>query len=98
MFLLVILASIALVHAQGPYHHAQPYDFGYAIRDHHSHQYRQEAGNGVGGVVGSYGYIDGRGNIQQTSYGVGSGHAGPFYGYGVGGYDLGYGGYGVYGL
>ncbi|GBN02683.1 hypothetical protein AVEN_22159-1 [Araneus ventricosus] len=105
MFLLVILACIALANAQGSYHHAQPYDFGYAIRDHHSRQYRQEAGNGVGAVVGSYGYVDGRGNIQYNNYGVGAGYGVPVYGgygLGYGGYGLGYGGYGlgygVYGL
>ncbi|GBN78610.1 hypothetical protein AVEN_7288-1 [Araneus ventricosus] len=92
MFLLVILACIALAHGSYPY--AQPYDFGYAIRDHHSHQYRQEAGNGLGAVTGRYGYVDGRGNYLYNNYGVGAGYGVPVYG----GYGLGYGGYGVYGL
>ncbi|GFX58499.1 cuticle protein 16.8 [Trichonephila clavipes] len=42
---------------------SQPYKFRYGIKDHFSNQYRQEAGNGVGGVVGSYGggFTDARG-------------------------------------
>ncbi|GBO26970.1 hypothetical protein AVEN_123301-1 [Araneus ventricosus] len=102
MFLLVILACIALANAHGSYPHVQPYRFGYAIRDHHSRQYREEAGNGVGAVAGSYGYVDGRGNFQYNNYGVGAGYGFPVYGYGISGYGLGYGdyglGYGVYGL
>ncbi|GBO46591.1 hypothetical protein AVEN_177715-1, partial [Araneus ventricosus] len=91
MFLLVILACIALANAHGSYPHAQPYDFGYAIRDHHSHQYRQEAGNGLGAVTGRYGYVDGRGTVLYNNYGVGAGYGVPIYG----GYGLGYGGYGL---
>ncbi|GBN02682.1 hypothetical protein AVEN_22158-1 [Araneus ventricosus] len=60
-----------------------------------SKQYREEAGNGVGAVAGSYGYVDGRGNIQYNNYGVGAGYGVPVYGYGIGGYGLGYGGYGL---
>ncbi|GBM05768.1 hypothetical protein AVEN_30664-1 [Araneus ventricosus] len=59
------------------YPHAQPYRFGYTIRDHHSRQYREEAGNGVGAVAGSYGYVDGRGNFQYNNYGVGAGYGVP---------------------
>ncbi|KAF8773320.1 Cuticle protein 10.9 like protein [Argiope bruennichi] len=48
--------------------HAQPYNFGYAIRDHTSDQYRQEKGNGLGGVVGSYGFKDARGIVRNVNY------------------------------
>ncbi|CAL1284974.1 unnamed protein product, partial [Larinioides sclopetarius] len=46
----------------------QPYDFGYSVRDHHSEQHRQEAGNGHGAVVGSYGFKDARGIARQVNY------------------------------
>ncbi|GBN89822.1 hypothetical protein AVEN_198220-1 [Araneus ventricosus] len=77
-----------------PYYHAQPSGFGYAIRDHHRHRYRQEAGNGFGGLARNYGYADGRGNIQQASYGVSDRLVDPVIGYGNGGYGQGYGGNG----
>ncbi|GFR31200.1 cuticle protein 16.8, partial [Trichonephila clavata] len=46
----------------------QPYEFGYGINDHFSNQYRQEAGNGLGGVVGSYGFTDARGIARRVNY------------------------------
>ncbi|PRD37904.1 UNVERIFIED_CONTAM: hypothetical protein NCL1_04762 [Trichonephila clavipes] len=57
MFFLAILSCIALTQASVPLaiYRSQPYKFRYGIKDHFSNQYRQEAGNGVGGVVGSYG-------------------------------------------
>ncbi|XP_055949094.1 adult-specific rigid cuticular protein 15.5-like [Argiope bruennichi] len=72
MFCLVVLSCVALSQASqflSPIlPHAQPYNFGYAIRDHTSDQYRQEKGNGLGGVVGSYGFKDARGIIRNVNY------------------------------
>ncbi|KAF8773347.1 hypothetical protein HNY73_016018 [Argiope bruennichi] len=93
MFPLVVFACIALSLAQGSFLPAQPYDYGYAVRDPFSHQYKQEAGNGVGGVVGSYGSVDAGGNIQYRNYASGAGY--PIYGYGLNGYGLRYDGYGL---
>ncbi|XP_055951192.1 cuticle protein 10.9-like [Argiope bruennichi] len=72
MFFLVVLSCVALSQAsqilQPILHHAQPYNFGYAIRDHTSDQYRQEKGNGLGAVVGSYGFKDARGIFRNVNY------------------------------
>ncbi|GFX58496.1 cuticle protein 16.8 [Trichonephila clavipes] len=71
MFLVAILSCIAFaagsiipLEVYGP----QPYEFGYAVNDHFSDQYRQEAGNGAGGVVGSYGFTDARGIARRVNY------------------------------
>ncbi|KAF8773326.1 Cuticle protein 10.9 like protein [Argiope bruennichi] len=67
MFAFVILACIVL--AQGDiYRHPYPYDFGYSVKDHTSDQYRQEKGNGLGAVVGSYGFKDARGIFRNVNY------------------------------
>ncbi|GBO20189.1 hypothetical protein AVEN_271183-1 [Araneus ventricosus] len=71
MFLLVALSCIVLAQAQYHvdfHHHSQPYAFGYSVRDHHSAQHRQEASNGHGAVVGSYGITDSRGIARQVNY------------------------------
>ncbi|KAF8773323.1 Cuticle protein 10.9 like protein [Argiope bruennichi] len=72
MFFLVVLSCVALSQASQIFpailRHAQPYNFGYAIRDHTSDQYRQEKGNGLGGVVGSYGFKDARGIVRNVNY------------------------------
>ncbi|XP_055949060.1 cuticle protein 10.9-like [Argiope bruennichi] len=72
MFFLVVLSCVALSQAsqilQPILYHAQPYNFGYAIKDHTSDQYRQEKGNGLGGVVGSYGFKDARGIFRNVNY------------------------------
>ncbi|KAF8773318.1 adult-specific rigid cuticular protein 15.5-like [Argiope bruennichi] len=72
MLCLVVLSCVALSQASqilpAILPHAQPYNFGYAIRDHTSDQYRQEKGNGLGGVVGSYGFKDARGIFRNVNY------------------------------
>ncbi|GIY57167.1 uncharacterized protein CDAR_224971 [Caerostris darwini] len=75
MLFIVILSIIALAHGSViqhivpvPHHAPQPYKFGYSIKDHHGEQHRQEAGNGVGAVVGNYGFTDDRGIARQVNY------------------------------
>ncbi|GFR24579.1 cuticle protein 16.8 [Trichonephila clavata] len=70
MFLVAVLSCVALVQASIPVevHHPQPYKFGYSVKDHHSEQHREEAGNGAGGVVGSYGFTDARGIARKVNY------------------------------
>ncbi|GFU26905.1 cuticle protein 16.8 [Trichonephila clavipes] len=70
MFLVAALSCVALVQASIPIeiHHPQPYKFGYSVKDHHGEQHREEAGNGAGGVVGSYGFTDARGIARQVNY------------------------------
>ncbi|GFY77245.1 cuticle protein 16.8 [Trichonephila inaurata madagascariensis] len=70
MFLAAVLSCVALAQASIPIevHHPQPYKFGYSVKDHHSEQHREEAGNGAGGVVGNYGFTDARGIARQVNY------------------------------
>ncbi|GFY56410.1 cuticle protein 16.8 [Trichonephila inaurata madagascariensis] len=70
MFFIAIFSCIALTQASVPLniYRPQPYQFGYGINDHFSNQFRQEAGNGAGGVVGSYGFTDARGIARQVNY------------------------------
>ncbi|GFY73267.1 cuticle protein 16.8 [Trichonephila inaurata madagascariensis] len=71
MFFAAIISCIALVQASiipVEVHHPQPYKFGYSVKDHHSEQHREEAGNGAGGVVGNYGFTDARGIARQVNY------------------------------
>ncbi|PRD37903.1 UNVERIFIED_CONTAM: Cuticle protein 16.8 [Trichonephila clavipes] len=70
MFLIAIFSCIALAQASIPLpiYGPQPYQFGYAVNDHFSDQYRQETGNGAGGVVGSYGFTDARGIARRVNY------------------------------
>ncbi|GFR24578.1 cuticle protein 16.8 [Trichonephila clavata] len=71
MFFAAIISCIALVQASiipVEVHHPQPYKFGYSVKDHHGEQHREEAGNGAGGVVGSYGFTDDRGVARQVNY------------------------------
>ncbi|CAL1288793.1 unnamed protein product [Larinioides sclopetarius] len=49
-------------------HHPQPYKFGYSVKDHHGEQHREESGDGVGSVVGNYGFTDDRGIARQVNY------------------------------
>ncbi|KFM71766.1 Cuticle protein 16.8, partial [Stegodyphus mimosarum] len=67
-FIIVIVATAAFAWV-APIHHApQPYKFGYNIKDHHSQQHREEVGDGVSGVKGSYGFTDARGIHRQVNY------------------------------
>ncbi|GFX58515.1 cuticle protein 16.8 [Trichonephila clavipes] len=71
MFIFAVLSCVAVAQAQllhHDVHHHQPYKFGYSVKDHHSEQHREEAGNGAGGVVGSYGFTDARGIARQVNY------------------------------
>ncbi|GFU26904.1 cuticle protein 16.8 [Trichonephila clavipes] len=71
MFFAAIISCFALVQASiipVEVHHPQPYKFGYSVKDHHSEQHREEAGNGAGGVVGSYGFTDDRGIARRVNY------------------------------
>ncbi|GFY77382.1 cuticle protein 16.8 [Trichonephila inaurata madagascariensis] len=70
MFIVAVLSCVALVHASIPVevHRPQPYKFGYSVQDHLSEQHREEAGNGAGGVVGSYGFTDARGIARRVNY------------------------------
>ncbi|GFS31203.1 cuticle protein 16.8 [Nephila pilipes] len=70
MYLVAVLSCVALVQASIPIEvlKPQPYKFGYSVKDHHSEQHREEAGNGAGGVVGSYGFTDARGIARQVNY------------------------------
>ncbi|GFR24585.1 cuticle protein 16.8 [Trichonephila clavata] len=70
MFIVAVLSCVALVKASIPVevHRPQPYKFGYSVKDHHGEQHREEAGNGAGGVVGSYGFTDARGIARRVNY------------------------------
>ncbi|GFT25810.1 uncharacterized protein NPIL_443021 [Nephila pilipes] len=45
-----------------------PYSFGYAIKDVHGEQHRQEKSDGAGVVTGSYGFVDEHGIHRQVYY------------------------------
>lgn len=45
-----------------------PYSFGYKIKDKHGEQHREETGDGVGHVKGSYGFTDERGIHREVHY------------------------------
>ena len=45
-----------------------PYSFGYTIKDKHGEQHREETGDGVGHVKGSYGFTDERGIHREVHY------------------------------
>ncbi|GFX32896.1 cuticle protein 10.9 [Trichonephila clavipes] len=45
-----------------------PYSFGYAIKDVHGEQHRQEKSDGAGVVTGSYGFVDEHGIHRQVHY------------------------------
>ncbi|GFU28368.1 cuticle protein 16.8 [Nephila pilipes] len=47
---------------------AKPYKFGYAVKDKHGEQYREEVGDGLHDVKGSYGFVDDRGIKRQVNY------------------------------
>ncbi|KAF8773356.1 adult-specific rigid cuticular protein 15.7-like [Argiope bruennichi] len=49
-------------------HKPLPYSFGYKIKDKHGEQHREETGDGVGAVKGSYGFTDERGIHRQVHY------------------------------
>jgi len=73
MVFVVLLACLAVVSSssivQEPVlHKAQPYKFGYSIKDKEGVQHRQEAGNGAGLVEGNYGFIDNKGLHRQVNY------------------------------
>lgn len=44
------------------------YKFGYAIKDKHGAQFREEAGDGLHDVKGSYGFVDERGIQRRVNY------------------------------
>ncbi|GFX94888.1 cuticle protein 16.8 [Trichonephila clavipes] len=46
----------------------KPYKFGYAIKDKNGEQYREEVGDGLHDVKGSYGFVDDRGIKRQVNY------------------------------
>lgn len=46
----------------------KPYSFGYKIKDKHGEQHRQEIGDGLHTVKGSYGFKDERGIERQVNY------------------------------
>ncbi|XP_054710376.1 collagen alpha-1(IV) chain-like [Uloborus diversus] len=64
------IAGVSRFGAEGiPEHHApKPYKFGYNIKDKHGDQYREEVGDGVSGVKGSYGFSDARGVHRRVNY------------------------------
>ncbi|XP_035214486.1 cuticle protein 16.8-like [Stegodyphus dumicola] len=71
MFVLPLIACFVLVQGSviiQEVHQPQPYKFGYTIKDKSSQQYREESGNGVGVVQGSYGFTDHRGIQRQVNY------------------------------
>ncbi|GFY77385.1 cuticle protein 16.8 [Trichonephila inaurata madagascariensis] len=49
-------------------HQPKPYEFGYSIKDQHGEHHRHESGNGVGMVIGNYGFTDDRGITRQVNY------------------------------
>ncbi|GBL86562.1 hypothetical protein AVEN_194818-1 [Araneus ventricosus] len=51
----------------------KPYKFGYAIKDQHGEQYREEAGDGLHDVRGSYGFVDDKGIKRLVKYVAGKG-------------------------
>ncbi|GIY24797.1 uncharacterized protein CEXT_386041 [Caerostris extrusa] len=56
-------------HGYEEYHHPHPYDYGYDVKDDYGNkQFRQESGDGKGGVKGSYGYVDAHGIHRQVDY------------------------------
>ncbi|GBO15022.1 hypothetical protein AVEN_269235-1, partial [Araneus ventricosus] len=67
----LILAVVTLV-AAAPFapieeiHKPLPYSFGYKIKDKHGEQHREETGDGIGAVKGSYGFTDERGIHRQV--------------------------------
>ncbi|GFR30541.1 cuticle protein 16.8 [Trichonephila clavata] len=66
------IAAASLLPLHVPVHHVehhapQPYAFGYSVKDHHSEQHREEAGDGHA-VKGSYGFTDARGIRRQVNY------------------------------
>ncbi|XP_054716937.1 uncharacterized protein LOC129226359 [Uloborus diversus] len=75
MLFKIFCASALFILANGNYHgehfqhsHPQPYNFGYALDDHHGSQFRKEHGNGQGQVQGSYGYTDPNGIHREVHY------------------------------
>ncbi|XP_035226260.1 adult-specific rigid cuticular protein 15.5-like [Stegodyphus dumicola] len=67
-FIIAIVATSAFASLVPAHYAPQPYKFGYNIKDHHSQQHREEVGDGVSGVKGSYGFTDARGIHRQVNY------------------------------
>ncbi|GBO06778.1 hypothetical protein AVEN_259181-1 [Araneus ventricosus] len=73
MFILAVLACIALTHVHGQFYydghyHARPYQAGYYIREPHRHQHAEVTRDHGGAVAGRYGYLDARGIGRQVNY------------------------------
>ncbi|XP_054710384.1 elastin-like [Uloborus diversus] len=64
----ILSAAVASVLPLPKHHAPQPYKFGYNIKDKHGDQYREEVGDGISGVKGSYGFSDARGVHRQVDY------------------------------
>ncbi|XP_035219923.1 cuticle protein 10.9-like [Stegodyphus dumicola] len=52
---------------EGPFE-AQPYSFGYSMKNAHGEQHRHESSNGAGRVTGSYGFVDEHGIHRIVHY------------------------------
>ncbi|CAL1284964.1 unnamed protein product [Larinioides sclopetarius] len=73
MFILAVLASIALTQVHGQfyyndYYHGRPYQAGYYIREPHRHQHAEVTRDHGGAVAGRYGYLDASGIGRQVHY------------------------------
>ncbi|GFT19337.1 cuticle protein 16.8 [Nephila pilipes] len=70
--LIIAFAAVAAAYPFVPIeeglHKPHPYTFGYKIKDKHGEQHREETGDGVGVVKGSYGFTDERGIKRQVHY------------------------------
>ncbi|GIY71314.1 uncharacterized protein CDAR_279241 [Caerostris darwini] len=66
--LATIASAFPFVPIEGGIHKPHPYTFGYKIKDKHGEQHREETGDGVGVVKGSYGFTDERGIYRQVNY------------------------------
>ncbi|XP_055950826.1 cuticle protein 16.8-like [Argiope bruennichi] len=70
----ILILAVATLAATAPFvpieeiHKPLPYSFGYKIKDKHGEQHREETGDGVGVVKGSYGFTDERGIHRQVHY------------------------------
>ncbi|CAL1284989.1 unnamed protein product [Larinioides sclopetarius] len=71
---ITLVLALATVAAAFPFvpveeiHKPLPYSFGYKVKDKHGEHHREETGDGVGVVKGSYGFTDERGIHRQVYY------------------------------
>ncbi|KAG8200046.1 hypothetical protein JTE90_001904 [Oedothorax gibbosus] len=66
--ILFLLLAVLVAQVSALNHEAQPYEFGYAIKDKHGQQHREETSSGPGSVKGSYGFTDERGLHRVVEY------------------------------